>query len=123
MPQEQETLGFLAARSIEGRKSRGGARVLSPSPFVPPTLLPLHLLQPPKHQVQDLESLAMKLVQVSLRSGVDLRSFGAWVRSPSTDLQERLQQDRSARSDSIYLLPYLEYPDLKSMNWKTSYQV
>ena len=61
-PQEQETLGFLAARSIEGRKSRGGARVLSPSPFVPPTILPLPLLQPPKHQVQDLKSLAMRLV-------------------------------------------------------------
>ena len=44
MLQEQETLGFLAARSIEGRKSRGGARVLSPSPFVPPTILPLPLL-------------------------------------------------------------------------------
>ena len=50
-PQKQETLGFLAARSIEGRKSRGGARVLSPSPFVPPIILPLPLLQPSKHQV------------------------------------------------------------------------
>ena len=83
MPQEQETLGFLAARSIEGRKSRGGA---SPSPFVPPTLLSLPLLQPPKHQVQDLESLKKRLVQVFLKFGVDLRSFEAWVRSPSTDL-------------------------------------
>ena len=113
MPQEQETLGFLAARSIEGRKSRGGA---SPSPFVPPTILPLPLLQLPKHQVQDLTSLSMRLVQVSLRSGVDLRSFEVRVRSPSTDLQEKLQQDRSARSVSIYLLSYLEYPNLRSTN-------
>ena len=58
-PQEQETLGFLAARSIEGRKSKGGA---SPSPFVPPPLLSLPLLQPSKHQVQNLESLAKRLV-------------------------------------------------------------
>ena len=116
MPQEQETLGFLAARSIEGRKSRGGARVLSPSPFVPPTILPLSLLKPSKHQVQDLKSLATRLVQVSLRSGVDLRSFEVRVRSPSTDLQERLQQDRSTRSGSIYLFSYLEHPDLRSTN-------
>ena len=37
------------------------------------------------------------------------------MRSPSTDLQERLQQDRSARSVSIYLLPYLEYSNLRSI--------
>ena len=116
MPQEQETLGFLASRSIEGRKSRGGARVLSPSSFAPPIILPLPLLQPSKHQVQDLKSLSTRLVQVSLRSGVDLRSFEVRVRSPSIDLQERLQQDRSVRSISNYLLPYLEYPNLRSIN-------
>ena len=38
------------------------------------------------------------------------------MRSPSIDLQERLQQDRSSRSGSIYLFPYLEYPDLRSTN-------
>ena len=118
-PQEQETLGFLAARSQKGKKSRGGA---SPSPFVPPTPFSLPLLQPPKHQIQDLESLEKRLVQVSFRSEIDLRSFEVRVRSPSTDLQERLQQDRSARSVSIYLLLYLEYLDLRSTNWTTSVQ-
>ena len=33
MPQEQETLGFLAARSIEGKKSWGGARGFEPLPL------------------------------------------------------------------------------------------
>ena len=88
MPREQETLGFLAARSIEEKKTRGG---VSPSPFVLPTFVLLPLLQPPKHQVQDLKSLAKRLVQVSLRSRVDLRSFEVQVRSPSIDLQERLR--------------------------------
>ena len=87
MPQEQETPGFLAARSIKGKKSK---EALAPSPLQPATLSLLPLLQPPKYQVQDLKSLEERLVQVSLRSGVDLRSFEARVRSPSTDLQERL---------------------------------
>ena len=47
-PQEQETLGFLAARSIKGKKSK---KALAPSPLQPPTLSLLPLLQPPKHQV------------------------------------------------------------------------
>ena len=34
MPQEQETLGFLAAKSIKGKKSK---EVLAPSPLQPPT--------------------------------------------------------------------------------------
>ena len=101
-------------QSIKGKKGR---EALAPSPLCSrQPFLFSPLLQAPKHQVQDLKSLEKRLVQVPLRSGVDLRSFEARVRSPSTDLQERLQQDRSARSGSIYLLPYLEYLDLRSMN-------
>ena len=93
----------VSCRQVQIRKERREA--LAPSPLQPPTLSLLSLLQMPKHQVQDLESLEKRLIQVPLRSGVDQRSFEARVRSPSTDLQERLQQDRFARSVSIYLFP------------------
>ena len=51
MPQKQETLGFLAVRSKEGRKRRGGARFLSPLPLCATIPLSLSLLKPSKHQV------------------------------------------------------------------------
>ena len=48
MPQEQETVGFLAIRSIKGKKNK---EALAPPPLQLPTLSLLPLLQPPKHQV------------------------------------------------------------------------